>query len=59
MGCLTVLAISQGRDDLIQKLERRFCWVSDFSELESEDYEDIVNMTEDIWTFMAEMEEER
>jgi len=30
-----------------------------FKELKSEDYEDIVNMTEDIWTFMAEMEEER
>jgi hypothetical protein len=56
MGCLMVYPVSRSRDDLVQKLESRFCWVRDFSELTHEDYRDIVGMSEDIWSFMAEME---
>jgi hypothetical protein len=56
MGCLTAYPVSRNREDLVEKLECRFSWVRDFRGLSHEDYRDIVNITEDIWSFMSEME---
>jgi len=57
-SCLIVLPVSRSRKDLVQKLEKRFSWESDFRELSTEDYEDIVDMSSDVWSFMSERLEE-
>jgi len=56
MGCLIILPVSRSREELVQKLQNRFSWDAGFRELRTEDYEDIVDMSSDIWSFMGEWE---